>query len=195
MQTTTVPVAKTVQVIPAKPELAGKSTIKQALRVAAYCQVSTDKDEQEKSYETQKSYYTDLIMRNPEWQLAGIYADEGITGTQATKRPDFMRMIRDCKKGKIDLIITKSVQRFARNTLDSIEYSRMLKNLGIGIIFETQGLDTRKMSNEFMLTIFASMAQNESENISANVKWGRQKAFKNGSVHFAYKSFLGYRKE
>ncbi len=194
MQTTTVPVAKTVRVIPAKPELAGKSTIKQALRVAAYCRVSTDKDEQEKSYETQKSYYTDLIMRNPEWQLAGIYADEGITGTQATKRPDFMRMIRDCKKGKIDLIITKSVQRFARNTLDSIEYSRMLKNLGIGIIFETQGLDTRKMSNEFMLTIFASMAQNESENISANVKWGRQKAFKNGSVHFAYKSFLGYRK-
>ena len=129
MQTTTVPVAKTVRVIPAKPELAGKSTIKQALRVAAYCRVSTDKDEQEKSYETQKSYYTDLIMRNPEWQLAGIYADEGITGTQATKRPDFMRMIRDCKKGKIDLIITKSVQRFARNTLDSIEYSRMLKNL------------------------------------------------------------------
>lgn len=105
-----------------------------------------------------------------------------------------MRMIRDCKKGRIDLIITKSVQRFARNTLDSIEYSRMLKSLDIGIIFETQGLDTRKMSNEFMLTIFASMAQNESENISANVKWGRRKAFKNGSVHFAYKSFLGYSK-
>lgn len=201
MQTVTIPTAqpqaipltKTVRVIPAKPEFTEQATITKTLRVAAYCRVSTDKDEQEKSYEAQKSHYTDVIMRNPEWQLAGIYADEGITGTQATKRHNFMRMIRDCKKGKIDLIITKSVQRFARNTLDSIEYSRMLKSLDIGIIFETQGLDTRKMSNEFMLTIFASMAQNESENISANVKWGRRKAFKNGSVHFAYKSFLGYR--
>lgn len=194
MQTTAIQPAKTVRVIPAKLEFTEKSAITKTLRVAAYCRVSTDKDEQEKSYEAQKSYYTDLIMQNPEWQLAGVYADEGITGTQATKRPDFMRMIRDCKKGKIDLIITKAVQRFARNTLDSIEYSRMLKSLDIGIIFETQGMDTRKMSNEFMLTIFACMAQNESENISANVQWGRRKAFKNGSVHFAYKTFLGYRK-
>ena len=194
MQTATIPTVKTVRIIPAKPEFTEQATITKTLRVAAYCRVSTDKDEQEKSYETQKNHYTDVIMRNPEWQFAGIYADEGITGTQATKRPDFMRMIRDCKKGKIDLIITKSVQRFARNTLDSIEYSRMLKSLGIGIIFETQGLDTRKMSNEFMLTIFASIAQNESENMSANIKWGRQKAFKNGSVHIAYKFFLGSRK-
>lgn len=194
MQTATMPTVKNVRMIPAKPEFTEQATIAKTLRVAAYCRVSTDKDEQEKSYEAQKSYYTDLIMHNPDWQFAGIYADEGITGTQATKRPDFMRMIRDCKKGKIDLIITKSVQRFARNTLDSIEYSRTLKSLGVGIVFETQGLDTRKMSNEFMLTIFASMAQNESENISANVQWGRRKAFKNGSAHFAYKSFLGYRK-
>ena len=185
---------KTVRVIPANPELSQKSKYKKAQRVAAYCRVSTDKDEQEKSYEAQKSYYTERIMKNPEWQMAGIYADEGISGTQALKRPEFMRMIRDCKKGKIDLILTKSVQRFARNTLDSIEYSRFLKSLGIGIIFEAQGLDTRQMSNEFMLTIFASMAQNESENISTNVKWGVRKAFKSGSVHFIYKSFLGYRK-
>mgnify|MGYP002407367497 CR=1 FL=1 len=194
MQTATASAVKTVRIIPAKSEFTHQSNITQALRVAAYCRVSTDKDEQEKSYQAQKSYYTDLIMQNPEWQMAGIYADEGISGTQATKRPDFMRMIRDCKKGKIDLIITKSVQRFARNTGDSLEYSRILKTLNVGIIFETQGLDTRKMSNEFLLTIFASIAQNESENISANVKWGRQKAFKNGRVHFAYKSFLGYRK-
>ena len=164
------------------------------LRVAAYCRVSSDSGDQLNSYAAQIEHYTNYISQNPEWQMAGIYADEGISGTQAAKRPDFMRMIRDCKKGRIDLIITKSVQRFARNTLDSIEYSRILKSLGIGIIFETQGIDTRNMSNEFMLTIFASMAQNESENISANVKWGKQKAFKRGSVHFAYKSFLGYRK-
>ena len=131
---------KTVRVIPAKSEFTKQSVYKKSINVAAYCRVSTDKDEQEKSYEAQKSTYTDKIMQNPEWQLAGIYADEGISGTQATKRPDFMRMIRDCKKGKIDLIITKSVQRFARNTLDSIEYSRMLKALGVGIIFETQVL-------------------------------------------------------
>ena len=185
---------KVVYTIPAKPEYTEQSQTKITLRVAAYCRVSTDKDEQEKSFEAQTGYYTDKIMENNEWQMAGIYADEGKSGTQAPKRKDFMRMIRDCKSGKIDLIITKSVQRFARNTMDTLEYSRMLKALGIGIIFETQGLDTRKMSNEFMLTVFASMAQNESENISANVKWGRQKAFKKGSVHFAYKTFLGYRK-
>lgn len=125
MQTATASAVKTVRIIPAKPEFTHQSNITQALRVAAYCRVSTDKDEQEKSYQAQKSYYTDLIMQNPEWQMAGIYADEGISGTQATKRPDFMRMIRDCKKGKIDLIITKSVQRFARNTGDSLEYSRI----------------------------------------------------------------------
>jgi len=189
----TVPVKK-VNFIPVKPEFAQKGLYQKSLRVAAYCRVSTDLDEQEKSYEAQKNYYNELIMKNPEWQMAGIYADEGISGTQARKRPEFMRMIRDCKKGKIDLIITKAIQRFARNTLDSLEYTRMLKGLGIGVIFELQNIDTRDMSNEFMLTIFACMAQNESENISGNVKWGRQKAFRNGSVHFAYGNFLGYRK-
>ena len=168
--------------------------MQRSLRVAAYCRVSTDKDEQQNSYEAQKSFYTDKIMQNPEWQMAGIHADAGISGTMATKRPNFMRMIRDCKKRKIDLILTKPVQRFARNTLDSLEHVRLLKSMGIGVIFETQGLDTRKMSNEFMLTMYASMAQNESENISTNVKWGRQRSFAKGKVSISYGSFLGYRR-
>lgn len=188
-----IPPVKTVRIIPVKPEFT-QAKLKKTLRVAAYCRVSTDKEEQEKSYEAQKDFYTDKIMNNPEWQMAGIYADEGISGTQASKRPEFMRMIRDCKKGKIDLIITKAVQRFARNTVDSLQYSRMLKDLGVGIIFELQGLDTRKATNEFMLTVFACIAQNEIENMSANIEWGKDKSYKNGNVQFAFKSFLGYRK-
>jgi DNA invertase Pin-like site-specific DNA recombinase len=188
------PLTKTVRTIPAKPEFTQTAAALRPLKVAAYCRVSTKKDEQHLSYEAQKAFYTDKIMKAPEWQYVDIYADRGITGTSAVKRPDFMRLIRDCKKGKIDLIITKSVQRFARNTVDSLEHVRLLKSMGIGIIFETQGLDTRKMSNEFLLTVYASLAQAESENISANVKWGRQKSFKSGSVHFSYNSFLGYNK-
>jgi len=162
--------------------------------VAAYCRVSTDKDEQHLSYEAQKEFYTDKILKNPEWKLAGIFADRGISGTMATKRPDFMRMIRQCKAGKIQLILTKSVTRFARNTVDALEYARMLKEMGIGIIFEKEGLDTRNMTSEFMLTIYASLAQAESESISGNVKWGRQKSFAKGNVHISYRSTLGYRR-
>jgi DNA invertase Pin-like site-specific DNA recombinase len=121
------------------------------------------------------------------------YADRGLTGTIATKRPNFMRMIRDCKRRKIDIILTKSVTRFARNTLDSLEHVRLLKSMGIGVIFETQGIDTLKMKNEFMLTIYASLAQAESENLSANISWGFHKSFKNGKVSLRYKSLLGYR--
>ena len=111
-------------------------SIKQ-LRVAAYCRVSTDSDEQEMSFDAQVEFYTDKIMRNPEWRLAGIFADEGISGTQATKRPQFMQMIRQCKQGRIDMIITKSVSRFARNSVDCINYVRKLKEMGIPVIFET----------------------------------------------------------
>ena len=105
------------------------------LRVAAYCRVSTDSDEQEMSFDAQVEFYTDKIMRNPEWRLAGIFADEGISGTQAAKRPQFMQMIRQCKQGRIDMIITKSVSRFARNTVDCIKYVRELKAMGIPVIF------------------------------------------------------------
>jgi DNA invertase Pin-like site-specific DNA recombinase len=196
--TTTAPVAmpptKTVRKIPAKAEIAAQTTVKRPLRVAAYCRVSTKKDEQHLSYEAQKAFYTDKIMKNPDWVYVDVYADRGLTGTMATKRPDFMRMIRDCKKGKIDLILTKGIQRFARNTLDSLEYVRLLKGMDIGVLFEIQGINTLKMSNEMMLTMYAGMAQNESENISANVRWGWQRSFAKGKVNISYKSFLGYRK-
>ena len=184
---------KVVRMIPANPEFTQEVTHTGPLRMAAYCRVSTKKDEQHLSYEAQKDFYTEKIMSNSEWQLAGIYADRGLTGTIATKRPDFMRMIRDCKKGKIDVILTKSVTRFARNTLDALEHIRLLKSMGIGVIFETQGIDTRKMKNEFMLTIYASLAQAESENLSANISWGFHKSYKNGKVSLRYKSLLGYR--
>jgi DNA invertase Pin-like site-specific DNA recombinase len=185
---------KTVRKIPAKTEGAAQATVRRPLRVAAYCRVATKKDEQHLSYEAQKGFYTDKIMKNPDWVYVEVYADRGLTGTQATKRPDFMRMIRDCKKNKIDLILTKGIQRFARNTLDSLEYVRLLKSMGIGVLFEIQGINTLKMSNEMMLTMYAGMAQNESENISANVRWGWQRSFARGKVNISYKSFLGYRK-
>ena len=188
------PSSKAIRKIPVKQEFASPSAVQRSLRVAAYCRVSTKKDEQHLSYEAQQTAYTDRIMANPEWQLAGIYADKGITGTNATKRPAFMKLMRDCQAGKVDLIITKSVQRFARNTLDLLSHVRALRKLGIGVYFEIQGLDTRKMTDEMMLTLLAGVAQSESENLSANVRWGKQRAFGRGSVPFAYSSFLGYRK-
>lgn len=194
MQTANQPLEKKVRMIPAKPEFSEQSKNSKILRVAAYCRVSTKKDEQHMSYEAQKEFYTNKIMKNPDWQYVDTYGDRGITGTVAKKREDFMRMIRDCKKGKIDLIITKSIYRFSRNTLDTINFVRTLKALGVGIIFETQGLDTRKITNEFMMTVYAGMAQAEIENLSANVKWGKQRSFAKGNVHISYKSFLGYRK-
>jgi DNA invertase Pin-like site-specific DNA recombinase len=184
---------KVVRTIPANPGYTQEAPRTGPLRVAAYCRVSTKKDEQHLSFEAQRDFYTDKIMTNPEWVCVDIYADRGLTGTVATKRPEFMRMIRDCKKRKIDLILTKSVMRFARNTLDALEHIRLLKSMDIGVIFETQGIDTRKMKNEFMLTIYASLAQAESENLSANISWGFRKSFKSGNVSLRYKSLLGYR--
>ena len=125
---------RTVTVIPAKPQRS-QQTVRRQLRVAAYCRVSTEEEEQQSSYEAQCTYYTDKIMTNPEWTMAGIFADEGITGTSTKKRDDFNRMIRKCRQKKIDLILTKSISRFARNTLDSLKYIRALKELGIGIIW------------------------------------------------------------
>ena len=138
--------------------------------------------------------YTDMIMMKPTWQMAGIYADEGITGTIAKKRPDFMRMIEDCRKGKIDLIITKSVSRFSRNNLDCLLYVRELKELGIPIIFEKEGINTLQVSSELLITLFSGLSQSESESISMNVKMGKRQSAKKGNVAFSYASFLGYRK-
>ena len=186
---------KRVVVIPPKPEYSGDNRIDiRPKRVAAYCRVSTDKEQQEHSFETQKEMYTEMIMMKPNWQMAGIYADEGITGTIAKKRPDFMRMIEDCRKGKIDIIITKSVSRFSRNNLDCLLYVRELKELGIPIIFEKEGINTLQVSSELLITLFSGLSQAESESISMNVKIGKRQSLKNGNVPFCYKSFLGYKK-
>ena len=141
---------------PGRSQLVDKEKYRQK-RVAAYCRVSTDSEEQLTSYENQKKFYTDMIARNKEWEFAGIYADEGISGTRADKRPEFNRMIRDCLAGKIDYIITKSVSRFARNTVDCLDYVRMLKARDIGIIFEEQNIDTLKSDSELYLVIIRGL--------------------------------------
>lgn len=171
-----------------------KARTKRQLRTAAYCRVSTDSDEQELSFEAQVEAYTDKIMSNPHWTMAGIFADEGISGTQANKRKDFMKMIRLCRQGKIDQIITKSVSRFARNTVDCLNYVRELKALGIPVIFEKEGLNTMHMSSEIYISMHGIFAQSESESLSGNVKWGKQKSAEKGNVAISYKNFLGYRK-
>lgn len=184
-----------VTVIPPIAEMQGESRIDmRPKRVAAYCRVSTDREEQEHSFETQKAMYTEMIMMKPTWQTAGIYADEGITSTVAKKRPGFMKMIKDCRKGKIDMIVTKSVSRFSRNNLDCLMYVRELKQLGIPIIFEKEGINTIQVSSELLLTLFGALSQAESESISMNVKLGIRQSLKNGNVRFSYKTFLGYRK-
>ena len=163
-------------------------------RVAAYCRVSTDSEEQLTSYQNQTRVYTEMIAANKEWEFAGLYADEGISGTRADKRPEFQRMIRDCQNGKIDYIITKSVSRFARNTVECLEYVRSLKAQGIGIFFEEQNIDTLKNESELYLVIYAGFAQSESESISKHITWTYRKNFEDGKVSFQYKRLLGYRK-
>lgn len=163
-------------------------------RVAAYCRVSTKQEEQLNSYETQVRYYTDHINREPGWKLAGIYADKGITGTSMKKRDEFNKLIRQCKRGKVDMIIVKSISRFARNTLDCLKITRMLRELKVDVYFEEQNLHSIDPSSEFYISIYGSVAQSESENISHNVAWGKARSAKDGNVFFAYKSFLGYRR-
>ena len=182
----------TVICIPAKPEAVRAS--KRQLRVAAYCRVSTDDEEQLTSYEAQKNYYTDKIMTNKEWTMAGIFADEGITGTSARKRPEFLRMIRQCKQGKIYIVLTKSISRFARNTVDCLNYVRALKELGIAVIFEKENMNTLEIDSEILITMLGAFAQSESESISANVRWGIRQAMKEGKATIQYKYLYGYRK-
>lgn len=184
-----------VTIIPAKP-IIGNNVRKEdnliKLKVAAYCRVSTEQEEQQGSYEIQVKHYTDFINSNPNWELAGIYADEGISGTSTKNRTDFLRMIEDCKEGKIDKIITKSISRFARNTLDCLNYVRMLRDMNISIQFEKEGINTLEASGELLLTIMASLAQQESESLSKNVKLGYQFRFQQGKVYVNTSQFLGY---
>ena len=160
----------------------------------AYCRVSTKQEEQLNSYENQVEHYTHRINAENGWTLEGIYADKGISGTSVKKRDEFNRMIRRCKQGKIDMIITKSIARFARNTVDCLKYVRLLNDLGVDVYFEEQGIHSNQPGAEFYITIYGSIAQSESENISANIKWGKAQAAREGKVVFRYKNFLGYRK-
>jgi len=186
---------RVVKVIPATINIAEEvKTAHKQLRVAAYCRVSTKQEEQLNSYEVQRNYYTNKINAEPKWTLVDIYADRGITGTSTKKRDEFNRMIRTCKCGRIDMIITKSISRFARNTVDCLKYIRMLKDIGVDVFFEEQGIHSTQPGAEFYITIYGSIAQSESENISANVKWGKAQSAKDGNVPFHYKGFLGYRK-
>lgn len=186
--------ASNVIMIPANPEFAKASAVRRQLRVAAYCRVSTDSEEQLTSYEAQRTYYTDKIMSNPEWTMAGLFADEGITGTSAQKRPEFLRMICQCRQKKIDLILTKSVSRFARNTVDSLKYVRILKELGIAVFFEEQNINTLDADNEMLLTIHSAFSQAESETMSSRVKWGKREAMREDKAIIQYNRLYGYRR-
>ena len=164
------------------------------LRVAAYCRVSTEQEAQQNSFQVQKEYYTAKINANPDWMLAGIFADEGITGTSVQQRNDFKKMIQYCERGKIDLILTKSISRFARNTVDCLLTVRRLSQLGVSVIFETENINTATMESEFILAIMGAMYQAESEATSSRVKWGIRAGFREGRVRYSYKNWLGYRK-
>ena len=147
--------------IPAKPESVRQAELQRQLRVAAYCRVSTKEEDQANSYEVQKEYYTDKIMSNPAWTMAGVFADKGITGTSVKKREDFMRMIRHCRQRKIDVVLTKSVSRFARNTVDCLYYTRALKELGIAVIFEKENINSLEEDSELRITLSGAFAQSE----------------------------------
>ena len=178
--------AQNPTIIPAAAE-----TVK--LRVCAYCRVSSDSEEQETSYEAQVTHYTNLINDNPLWSMAGIFADQGLSGTQAKTRPEFNKMIAACESGLIDMVITKSISRFARNTLDCLNYIRKLKALSIPILFEKESINTMDSSGEVLVTILASIAQQESASISANVRMGIEFGFQEGHGRLNYSTFLGYK--
>ena len=186
--------AANVRIIPAKKQVVDSNNQYRRLNVAAYCRVSTEQEEQQNSYQVQIEYYTNYISSNPEWTLAGIFADEGISGTQTKNRTEFNRMIRMCKQKKIDLVLCKSTSRFARNTVDCLDHIRLLKSLGIGVIFEKENINTLTAQSEFILSLYSSFAQAESESISKNVTLGNQMAFKEGKVRYQYKYWLGYKK-
>ena len=161
-------------------------------RVAAYARVSTDSEEQATSYEAQIDYYTKYIKARPEWEFIGIYTDEGITATNTKNRDGFKQMVEDALAGKIDLIITKSVSRFARNTVDSLTTVRELKEKGVEIFFEKENIWTLDSKGELLITIMSSLAQEESRSISENTTWGKRKQFADGKASVGFKTFLGY---
>ena len=183
-----------VTIIPATPKSIepGKSS-RHKLRVAAYCRVSTDSEEQINSYKNQLAYYTEKINSKTEWKFAGIYADEGITGISMKHREDFKRMLRACREGRIDLILCKSVSRFGRNSVDVLRTIRALRERNIGVLFEKEAVDTRTMNSELILAFHSAFSQSESESISGNVRWGLRKAYENGTISIG-PNLYGFRK-
>lgn len=184
-----------VRVIPAtKPAPASGPRHSGRQRVAAYCRVSTDSEEQLNSYAAQQNYYTQKIEENPDWEMAGIFADEGLSGTSMKKRTEFNRMIAACKRGRIDMILTKSASRFARNTVDCLKVIRTLKARGIAVIFEKENINTLTESSEFLITLFSSFSQAESESMILNIIPGIRQSMKEGNIPFQYSRTLGYRR-
>ena len=193
MPATAVP--KKVSMIPAKPQYDRSIKLSEKkLRVAAYCRVSTELEEQESSYEAQVEYYTRKIQETENWKLAGIYADDGKSATNTKKRDDFKAMIKDAESGKIDMILTKSVSRFARNTVDSLLTIRKLKEKNVAVVFEKEGVNTLDGTGEILITILSSLAQEESRNISENTRWGVVRKFEKGKVIVNHNKFMGYTK-
>ena len=187
---------KTVAIIPPQVKYDKHVRVEQKkLKVAAYCRVSTLLEQQEGSYEAQVDYYTEKINSNPNWKCAGIFADDGKSATQTKKRDDFNAMIDACMAGKVDLVLTKSVSRFARNTVDALQYIRKLKEKNIPVIFEKEGVNTMESGGELLITILSSQAQEESRNISENTRWGLTRRFENGIISVNHKKFLGYTKD
>ena len=174
-----------------KRDYEGNPVVITRQRVAAYVRVSTDGDEQLESFQSQKQYYQDKISENRDWVMVGIYADEAITGTKVDKREQFQRMIQDCMDGKIDVIMTKSVSRFSRNTVDILQYVRLLKGKGIAVIFEKENINTLTEQGEMMLTLMGTLAQNEVESTSKNVKLGIKMKMKRGEL-MGFNGCLGY---
>lgn len=185
-----------ITVIPATKALHTQMPIntRSRRRVAGYARVSTDSEEQLTSYEAQVDYYTRFIRSNPDWEFVDVYTDEGISALNTKHRDGFNRMIEDALAGKINLIVTKSVSRFARNTVDSLSTIRLLKEHGVEVFFEKEAIWTFDGRGELLLTIMSSLAQEESRSISENVTWGQRKRFADGKVTMPYSSFLGYRK-
>ena len=170
-----------------------KSSLPKRKKVAAYARVSSEKDSMMHSLSAQISYYSKLIQDNPNWEYAGVYADEAKTGTKDL-RPEFQRLLEECKQGKIDIVITKSISRFARNTVDTLTTVRKLKEKGVKVYFEKENIYTLDSKGELLITIMSSLAQKESRSISENVTWGQRKRFADGKVSLPYKKFLGYEK-
>lgn len=186
---------KKVTTIKATPNFDEEGKRLRKLKVAAYCRVSTMHEEQQNSFDAQIRHYTAYIENNPEWEMAGIYADEGISGKNKANRAEFIRMIKDAQNHKIDLIITKSISRFARNTTDCIEAVRLLKAEGVGVFFEKEHINTLNAESELILTILSSIAEEELSSISQNIRWANQKRFKQGKVQLVTERFMGYDKD